>query len=185
MYNRIEYMKHLKKQLENARLKYKPDNVKYLFIAEAPPDSVDRFFYYENVSRHDYLFLGVAQALYPELKDKFIANRRSSDIKSSILLKFKKDSCYLLDLSELPLSLMREDLPSQLPALVERIKKVADNRTKIILIKANVYDIAFRYLQSRWGNNVVDVRIPFPGQGGQKKFQIAFKKALQNAEYAF
>ncbi|HYK77006.1 MAG TPA: hypothetical protein VEV16_08510, partial [Daejeonella sp.] len=39
----------LKKQLEKARLKFKPDTIKYLIIAEAPPDSVERFFYYDNV----------------------------------------------------------------------------------------------------------------------------------------
>lgn len=35
----------LKTQLESARIKYKPDRVKYLLVAEAPPDSIDRFFY--------------------------------------------------------------------------------------------------------------------------------------------
>jgi hypothetical protein len=43
----------LKKQLENARLKFKPNRVKYLLIAEAPPDSIDRFFYYTDVFKHD------------------------------------------------------------------------------------------------------------------------------------
>ncbi len=71
----------LKKQLENARLKYKPVKIKYLLIAEAPPDSIERFFYYENVKSHDHLFLGVTEALYPELKDKYIKSRRDSKIK--------------------------------------------------------------------------------------------------------
>ena len=33
----------LKKQLEKARQKYKPERVKYLLVAEAPPDSLERF----------------------------------------------------------------------------------------------------------------------------------------------
>lgn len=168
----------LKKQLEKARLAYKPDSVKYLLVAEAPPDSVERFFYYDNVHQHDYLFLGIAQALYPELKDKFLASGRSSEIKDSILLKFKADGFYLLDLSELPLSLMSGDLYSQLPTLVEKINLIADKQTKIILIKATVYDTAFQHLQSEGFENVVDVRIPFPGQGGQKLFQTKFHEAL-------
>ena len=68
----------LLKQLEKARLKYRPDRVKYLLIAEAPPDNINRFFYYDDVREHDYLFLGVAQALYPDLKDEFLANGREA-----------------------------------------------------------------------------------------------------------
>lgn len=171
----------LKKQLEKARLKYKPKKIKYLLIAEAPPDSIDRFFYYDSVKQHDYLFLGVAQALYPDLKEQFIFSGRSGDIKDSILQKLKADGFYLLDLSELPLSLMTGDLSSQLPTLVSKIKKVADTNTKIILIKTNVYDTAFRYLQDMDFQSVLNVRIPFPGQGGQTLFQQKFKEALKLA----
>ena len=169
----------LKDQLEHARQKYKPANIKYLLIAEAPPDSIERFFYYDHVRQHDYLFLGVAQALYPDLKDKFLVNARSSTIKNEILQNLKADGYYLLDLSELPLSFMTGNLYSQLPSLVAKIKKVANYQTKIVLIKATVYDTAFQYLQSMGIKNIADHRIPFPGQGGQNLFQIEFKKALK------
>ncbi len=174
---------HLRKQLEKARLKYKPETVKYLLIAEAAPDSIDRFFYYENVRQHDYLFLGVAQALYPDFKDKFLASGRSSDIKTSILKKLQADGFYLLDLSELPLSLMTGDLASQLPMLFQNIKMIIDPKTKIILIKATVYDTVFSYLQQKEIKYLIDVRIPFPGQGGQVQFQQKFKEALKLAGY--
>ncbi len=174
----------LKKQLEKARHKYKPDKIKYLLIAEAPPDSVERFFYYENVHQHDYLFLGVAQALYPNLKEKYLASRRPSDIKKSILEKLKSEEFYLLDLSELPLTLLNQSLESQLPNLVKKIKEIVDKqRTKIILIKATVYDTVFKRLLQEGFENVIDVRIPFPGQGGQIRFQNDFKKALELAGY--
>jgi hypothetical protein len=170
-------------KLNKARLKYKPTKIKYLLIAEAPPDSVERFFYYDNVHQHDYLFLGMAQALYPDLKDIFLASGRNSAIKNSILLKMKADGFYLLDLSDLPLSLMTGDLSSQLPKLIVKINKVADEHTKIILIKATVFDTAYEYLIQRGFRNVVNVRIPFPGQGGQKNFQIKFKEALKLIDY--
>jgi hypothetical protein len=173
----------IRTKLETARLKYKPTRVKYLLIAEAPPDSVERFFYYDNVHQHDYLFLGVAQALYPDLKDNFLVSGRNRAIKNSILLKMKADGFYLLDLSDLPLSLMTGDLSSQLPNLVGKINKVADEHTKIILIKATVYDTAYEYLRQRGFKNVVDIRIPFPGQGGQKNFQIKFNEALKLIDY--
>lgn len=168
----------LKKQLEKARQKYKPEIVKYLLVAEAPPDSLERFFYYDNVRQHDYLFLGVAEALYPRLKEQFLLSGRSSEVKNAILQTFKKDGFYLLDLSELPLSLLDTDLQSQLPTLVDKISSVADENTHIILIKATVYDTAFRFLKTKF-KNVVDQRITFPGQGGQRKFQEEFKQALK------
>ena len=173
----------LRKQLENAREKYKPESVKYLLIAEAAPDSIDRFFYYENVKQHDYLFLGVAQSLYPELKNSFISTYRSREIKTSILNKLQADGFYFIDLSELPLSLMIGDLTLQLPTLIKSVKKVINKKTQIILIKATVYDIAFSYLQQEGLKNLVNVRIPFPGQGGQKLFQQKFKEALKIAGY--
>lgn len=172
----------LKIRLEKARLKYKPNRIKYLLIAEAPPDSIERFFYYEKVSKHDYLFLGVAQALYPDLKEKFLSSGRNSEIKNSILVKLKSDGFFLMDLCELPLSFMRVSLYSQLPKLIKKIKQVADQRTTIILIKATVYDTAFHYLQKEGFENVINVRIPFPGQGGQKIFQTKFSAALELAK---
>ena len=33
-------------KIKNARLKYLPEKISMLFIAEAPPAAVDRFFYY-------------------------------------------------------------------------------------------------------------------------------------------
>lgn len=173
----------LKMKLEKARLKYKPETVKYLLIAEAPPDSIDRFFYYNDVRLHDYLFLGVTQALYPELKNNFLESGRSSEIKESILNKLRADGFYLLDLSELPLSLLKGSLNSQLPALIDKINQVTDKNTKIILIKATVYDTAFNFLRRQGFSNVFDFRITFPGQGGQIKFQNEFKEALKFVGY--
>lgn len=172
----------LKTQQEKARQKYKPEAVKYLLVAEAPPDSLERFFYYDLVHQHDYLFLGVAEALYPKLKKQFLLSGRSCEIKNTILQTLQQDGFYLLDLSELPLSLLDTNLQSQLPSLVDKINSVLDDNTQIILIKANVYDIAFHYLKQKF-KNVIEQRITFPGQGGQRKFQDEFKQALKKAHY--
>lgn len=104
-----------------------------MLVAEAPPDSLERFFYFEDVKQHDYLFLGVAQAMYPDLKDKFLTSKRNMEIKKSILERFKSDGFFLLDLSDLPLSLLKESLESQLPSLKKKIEKVANKQTKIIV----------------------------------------------------
>lgn len=174
--NKVDDFLVLKHKLNQARLKYKPSRVKTLLIAEAAPDSIDRFFYYTDVRKHDYLFLGVAEVLYPDLKEKYLESGRDKEIKNDILRKFQNDGFYLLDLSELPLSYLHSSLEEQLPQLIKNIRQVVENDTRIILIKANVYDIAYTKLKDQF--RVINKRIPFPGQGGQLKFRKEFKEAL-------
>lgn len=172
----------LKKQLEKARKNYKPEKIKYLLIAEAPPDSLERFFYYENVSQHDYLFLGIAETLYPDLKKLFLEEGRKPKTKKLILQRLQCEGFYLFDLSELPISLLENNLTLQLPNLIKKMKSVINDDTRIILIKANVYDSAFHFLNREF-KNIIDQRIAFPSQGWQPKFQIEFRKALKMSNY--
>jgi hypothetical protein len=37
-------------------LKNKPEEVEWLLIAKAPPEALNRFFYFENVTEQDSLF---------------------------------------------------------------------------------------------------------------------------------
>lgn len=169
-------------KLEKSRLNYKPDRIKYLLIAQAPPDNIERFFYYTNVTEHDYLFLGIIGILYSKQKKEFLESGRNEDIKNSVLLKFKKEGFYLIDLSVLPISYLTTSLKEQLPMLAEKIRKLAYEDTKIILIKSDVYNIAFKFLKEKF-KNVIDVKIPFPSYGHQKRFSSEFFKALELADY--
>lgn len=172
-------LKALKLQLRTARNKYKPKKVRYLLIAEAPPNCLDRFFYYEHVPNHDYLFLALAQAFYPKDKSNYILGGRNSDKKRQILLRLKADGIYLLDLSEVPKS-VHPNLKSNLANLIARIKKVMNRNTKIILIKSNVYSLAFDFLKNKGIDRVADVKIPFPAYGQQQVFQEQFRKAINS-----
>lgn len=172
----------LRNKLEAARLKYKPVLVKYLLIAEAPPDSIDRFFYYDKVKNHDHLFLGVSQALFPGLKESYLRSGRDPIIKDQMLKKFQNKGFFLLDLSELPLTYLKQPLQSQLPELIKKSRALVQSDTMIILIKSNVYDAAFSLFQQEFGSRAINCRIPFPGQGHQLKFQEKFAKALEMAE---
>lgn len=50
-----------------ARAKYKPDPVRYLLVAEAPPKADSgRFFYFEDVSRQGQPVLGNHESVVPE-----------------------------------------------------------------------------------------------------------------------
>lgn len=180
--NLQQNISELREKLNNSRLNYKPDIIKYLLIAQAPPDSIERFFYYTNVPKHDYLFLGITGVLYPKLKREFLISRRNADLKNSILFKFKEEGFYLIDLSELPITYLTTNLEEQLPKLAEKIKELVHDDTKIILIKSDVYKLAFSYLNNSFKNGI-DVKIPFPSNGHYKDFRLMFSKALDIAGY--
>jgi hypothetical protein len=65
-------------------------------------------------------------------------------------------------------------LASHMPSLIRRVRQLQPH--KIILIKATVYDAAYRPLRDA-GFPVVDVRVPFPGSGQQARFRQAFRTA--------
>ena len=55
--------KKAREQRARAARKYKPDNIETLLVAEAPPSSTERYFYFEHVRMHDSLFRHVANAI--------------------------------------------------------------------------------------------------------------------------
>lgn len=164
--------------IEKARLKYKPDHIKLLLIAEAPPDKDERFFYYENVKEMDYLFLGVVEAIDVTVKDKYLQSRRDPKVKELILNWLKDLGIYLIDLSDIPVNGDRNNLSKNVQQLVGKVSDLINENTIIALIKANVYDIAFDHLNKRF-KNVVNIKIPFPSSGQQNNFQREFKKVLE------
>jgi hypothetical protein len=167
----------IKNTIEEARAKYRPHEVKCLLIAEAPPEGLNRFFYYPDVKTADGLFLGVMEALYPSLKREYMAQKRQTTLKEKMLRQFQADGFYLMDLLDVPKGLYPGRCEDATDDLVNRVKGVAKLDTPIILIKANVYDIARGPLQCV-GYRVVEQRIPFPGSGQQARFRQAFGDAL-------
>ncbi len=172
----------IKKEIEKARKIYKPDKIKYLLIAEAPPESLDRFFYFSDVKTSDWIFLGVMQAIYPLKKEEYLSSKREPGLKEKLLIQFKEDGFYLIDLLDYPLSFYSGNLSNTTEDLLKKVKLLSNEITQIILVKVNVYDIAFSLLTEK-GFNVIDKRIYFPASGGQLKFQEKFKAALKEANY--
>lgn len=172
-----------------AREKFKPENIKILFVAEAPPDALERFFYYPNVKNNDWLYLGIVKALccYPTTtNDDRMYSCDTNKIrahKGKILELLKKDGFYLMDLSPLPKSNVSPE--SFKPDFIKRLdnETAADKTdTKIILIKANVFDCLYEPLKGR-GYAVQEQRIPFPASGQQQNFAIEMEKALKAINY--
>lgn len=150
-----------------AAAKYLPHQVQTLLIAEAPPQASDRYFYFESVTKHDSLFRHVAAGILGTPIDR--GNKREA--LQQIMLK----GFFLIDLSADPI-VAGSNLASLVPALVPRAKALSPLR--IILIKANVFDLLYNPLTEA-GLPVVNRRIPFPGSGQQKRFNESFTAALR------
>lgn len=175
-------IRFLQQRYATARNKYKPSRVRCLLLGEAPPNSLDRYFYFQDVKRQDSLFLEIMGMLYPEEKQGYLSSGRETFLKAELLQRFIGDGFLLLDLLEVPGALVGGSLADAMPSLLNRLQKTIDKQTPIILIKADVYDTCFLPLSAE-GYNVVPLRIPFPGSGQQRVFRGTFKTALASIKW--
>lgn len=161
------------KRLAAAR-KHRPDHIRLLIVAEAPPCTLDRYFYFPDVEEHDWLFRYVWEGLTNTKPER--------DHKAAHLTALAKAGVYLIDLHEDNIS---QPTPAQLapkvPDLIERCREL--NPDHIVLIKSSVYDTAFAALRAA-NLPAIDVRIPFPASGQQKKFLEGFRKAASTAGFS-
>ena len=171
-------------KFEFARLKYKPDIIRYLLVAETPPklDS-DRFFYFEDVFEQDSLFLETMKVLYPMETSQMDA-KEIRKMKTTFLLRIKNDGFYLIDSLEIPfdkkysLSQKVGLIKNGQANLLTRINSIIDKNTKVILISASVFKANFQFLRKNGINVINKELIDFPGSGGQIKFRDKMIKIL-------
>lgn len=135
-------------------------------MAQAPPKADDRYFYFPDVARHDWLFRAVARAILPHA-----APTRTN--KASLLAQLRDRGVFLIDLNPDPVD--GSELSPYVSALLNRIVELEPER--IILIKADVYRAVYPALAAA-GLPVSEMRIPFPSSGRQKEFETAFGRAL-------
>jgi hypothetical protein len=150
-----------------AAARYRPATVDLLLVAEAPPENPARYFYFEDVQKHDALFRETSRA---------VLGREPTRAKRELLTDLQKHGVFLIDLKLDPKTEPNEDLSRCVPDLVARVKAIAPRR--VILIKANVFDLLFESLRQA-GLPVADKRIPFPGSGQQARFREKMREALE------
>ena len=171
--------------IEQARIKYKPEKIKYLLIAETPPKSSSkRFFYFENVKEKDSLFLETMKVLYPE-STSGITTIKVRSIKKSFLERFRNDGFYLIDSLNEPfeekyssskkIRLIKEGQED----LLKRIKELISKDTVIVLISATVFKANYEFLKKKNMKIGNTESIDFPGYGGQKKYRQKIKRILK------
>jgi hypothetical protein len=159
--------------------KYRPKRTSVLFVAEAPPDAVDRYFYFEKVAQGDWLWIALMKALYPLEWSQTKAERQR---KEWWLRRFQNDQFRLIDAVKAPLSGNHgqrvKHIWSDARELVEEISQIAPHQ--IVLIKATVHEALFPQLIAA-GLPVVNGRcLPFPASGWQTEFHDELRRLIDS-----
>jgi hypothetical protein len=149
-----------------AAARYRPEKVKLLVVAEAPPDELTRYFYFEDVTEHDDLFRYICKGV--------LGRKPNRDRKRDALEELRERGVFLIDLQE-ETPRDRTPLAAFVPALVERCRALRPDL--IVLVKVTVFDAAYGALR-RAGLPVSPERIPFPTSGRQLEFEQHFATAL-------
>ena len=148
--------------------RFKPDHIRLLLVAEAPPSALHRYFYFPDVTEHDSLFRYVVRLVLG------VEPTRSG--KAKLLEALRDAGVFLIDLCEDPIA-SKAELRGCVPGLVERVRRLHPDH--LIVIKATVYDAAMWSLREA-GLPVVDAMIPFPGSGQQLRFEVEMADALES-----
>lgn len=186
-------------KLKLARKKYLPSKPRIIFIAEAPPENIKRFFYYEKVKTGDALFINLMRVLYPELRKEH--GGKVEDIrhnKAKILKRFQDDGYYLIDALPEPISLKLSSkdrvklIEKRKEELADAISRLLGNEPAaspfpdkgVVLIKATVFDALEQYLLNDRQALVLNshLKVPFPSHGHTTAFAEALHKILSHSD---
>jgi hypothetical protein len=157
---------------ESYAKKYLPrERVRILFIAEAPPCSTDRYFYFEKVRQYDGLWIALMKALYftewNKTKTKYHRER-----KKEWLQKFANSGYLLIDAVKVPIEGSDRRRVTEISRcstdLIAEIRGI--NPEKIVLIKTTVHDALFTRLQTAGLPVMNEIPLPFPSSGHQTEF---------------
>ena len=162
-----------------ARDQFRPEKVRVLFIAEAPPCAADRFFYFTDVNKGDSLFLYLIRTAFPELWN--IPTKKLRGMKEELLYRFQEEGFYLEDSLSVPLpkgissnqklKLIKEG-QEQLYFKIKQFQASA----KVVLLSSSVFKAHYEYLKALGYIILNNTAIPFPGSGQQNKFKEQIAK---------
>jgi len=149
---------------ENLRIHYRPEKIKWLLVAEAPPlDDHDRFFYRKKVDKFDTLYLETMHVLYFEENERKTGRLRNE--KPYFLKNFQDDGFYLIDALTEPIKDKRRKvsiLRKGSKSAIKRIEDIAGKDTKVILISRPVFIVLHKPLIEKKVVVINKGVIPFP-----------------------
>jgi hypothetical protein len=181
---------------KRAMTRYRPEPLRLLFIAEAPPAyKFNRLFYFHDIKTGDALFLEMTKVIYGALigfteTEGFLRPLSAKDVrgrKPELLNRFVSDGYFLIDASEQPmpdgataptkLALLRQSLPE----LNIRIKALlGEQRVPIVLIGGVTHEVCFGPLKDEGYNVINEEMINHPARGGQLLFRKKLRAALNH-----
>lgn len=165
---------------DELRAQYKPAHIRFLLIAESPPPSAEiqssrQFYRAEKIRHDDRLFVNTIQALYREATDKTEAVLEAE--KEQWLQCLKQDGVYMIEALEVSQrhattkKERQERIGEALPRLTERVRELAEDHTKLILIKSNVFEVAAEPLRQA-GFEVLNTKlVDYPGYYNQTAYR--------------
>ncbi len=170
-------------EYENLRRSYKPVQIEWLFIAESPPPEADtistRHFYRSGVGEGDRLFSNTIKALYPQASTLTAAELANS--KPQWLKRLQADRCYMIEALDesqphkATSSERQQKLKDHLPQLIHKVQELADQNTKIILIKSNPFKIATEPLRQAGFNVLNQALLDYPGYWREEPYRTKLK----------
>ena len=159
---------------------YKPPHSRALIIAESPPPSADvqssRHFYRSDMIRKDdRLFTNTIRALYPEAREATEPELEAA--KEQWLQRFRDDGWYMIEAltesqrHEVTKEQRQERIREHMPALIARVRKLADGQTAIILVKSNVFEVAAEPLRAAGFRVLNHELVDYPGRYNQRAYR--------------
>ena len=159
---------------------YRPDHIKWLLIAESPPPAADvassRQFYRATPERTaDRLFVNTVKALYEDALE--LSEAQIEPNKEQWLRRLQADGVYMIEAlttsqeHEVPTADRRAKIAALMPDLIDRVGKLVEADTKLILIKSNVFITAAEPLRQAGFTVLNTGLVDYPGQFIQNRFR--------------
>lgn len=164
-----------------ARIRYLPEKVKVLFVAESPPnkgvDGEYRYFYFEGLPTG-------REFLYKETMKAIFGSEFSPDLEKSVFLKrFCQAGLFLLDAARCPVdkkyarrqrnSAIVSCAQTHLLPEIEELKPES-----LLLIKKNVFEILSPIFKQKGFKVLNKLPIPYPNYGHQEAFRRSLRESL-------
>lgn len=159
-------------EYKTLRNRFKPDNIKLIFLLESPPAS-GAYFYDSNSLEHEWLFKAMMKVIGFEI-DELNANTKTDGLKA-----FKNAGNILIDASYIPVNQINDDnlrniaIMEQFDALLTELEvlNALKKNIPIILVKSNIFALFNSCLKSKRFNIINEgIVVPFPSHGQQGRF---------------
>lgn len=147
--------------------KYRPEKVKLLWIAEAPPlvlpPKPRRYFYFEEMSQHDWLFRGVIEAMFADTSAPSAGRSKALQLR-----EFQAAGAFPVDVCKDPAqSWMYHEW---WPTTEKEVQELDPEH--IIVVKYDVCRFVYPKLKAVGLDERLLTRglVPFPAPGRQREF---------------